>query len=197
MEYTKTLTDDQLVEMYAKGNNEAFDALLDRYKSKLFSYILITVHDEDLANDIFQETFVKVIMRIQEGRYRPVGKFQAWITRIAHNLVMDSFRLRAGGNVLSNDNDGPDLMNDVSLADESYEQQLVYSQTLDDVKKLCKMLPDTQSEVVYLRYYNNMSFKEIADKLGISINTALGRMRYALLNMRRMANENHISLSIR
>jgi RNA polymerase sigma factor (sigma-70 family) len=196
MEYTKTLTDDQLVEMYAQGNNEAFDALLDRYKSKLYSYIYLTVRDEDLANDLFQETFVKVIMRIQEGRYQASGKFQAWITRIAHNLIMDSYRLRAGENAMSNDGDGPDLLNDVSLADESYEQQLVYSQTLEDVKKLCQMLPQSQSEVVYMRFYSNMSFKEIADKLDISINTALGRMRYALLNMRRLACENHISLSL-
>lgn len=196
MEYTKTLTDDQLVEMYAQGNNEAFDVLLDRYKSKLYTYILLTVRDEDLANDLFQETFVKVIMRIQEGRYQPSGRFQAWITRIAHNLIMDSYRLRSGENVMSNDDDGPDLFNDAGLADESYEQQLVYCQTLEDVKKLCRMLPDNQSEVVYMRYYSNMSFKEIADKLGISINTALGRMRYALLNMRRMAAENHISLSL-
>lgn len=185
-----------MVSMYAQGNNEAFDVLLDRYKSKLYSYIFYTVHDEDLANDLFQETFVKVIMRIQEGRYQATGKFQAWITRIAHNLIIDYYRDRANENLISNDEVEYDLLNDANLADSSHESQLVNNQTLNDVKLLCQALPDSQSEVVRMRYYYNMSFREIAETLGISINTALGRMRYALINMRRMAAEKNISLEI-
>jgi RNA polymerase sigma-70 factor (ECF subfamily) len=196
MQTLNSWTDDQLVSMYAQGNNEAFDVLLDRYKSKLYSYIFYTVHDEDLANDLFQETFVKVIMRIQEGRYQATGKFQAWITRIAHNLIIDYYRDRANENLISNDEVEYDLLNDANLADSSHESQLVNNQTLNDVKLLCQALPDSQSEVVRMRYYYNMSFREIAETLGISINTALGRMRYALINMRRMAMEKNISLEI-
>jgi RNA polymerase sigma factor (sigma-70 family) len=196
MENQNILTDDELVVMYANGNNEAFDTLLDRYKSKLFSYIYYTVHDESLADDIFQETFVKVITRIQAHRYTASGKFQAWLTRIAHNLIIDYYRQRSNENSISNDDVEYDLLNDVTLADASYESQLVNEQTLIDVKTLCTLLPKTQSEVVYMRYYNNMSFKEIADKLDISINTALGRMRYALINMRRMVSEKNISLTL-
>lgn len=196
MQTLNSWTDDQLVSMYAQGNNEAFDVLLDRYKSKLYSYIFYTVHDEDLANDLFQETFVKVIMRIQEGRYQATGKFQAWITRIAHNLIIDYYRDRANENLISNDEVEYDLLNDANLADSSHESQLVNNQTLNDVKLLCQALPDSQSEVVRMRYYYNMSFREIAETLGISINTALGRMRYALINMRRMAAEKNISLEI-
>ncbi len=196
MQTLNSWTDDQLVSMYAQGNNEAFDVLLDRYKSKLYSYIFYTVHDEDLANDLFQETFVKVIMRIQEGRYQATGKFQAWIPRIAHNLIIDYYRDRANENLISNDEVEYDLLNDANLADSSHESQLVNNQTLNDVKLLCQALPDSQSEVVRMRYYYNTSFREIAETLGISINTALGRMRYALINMRRMAMEKNISLEI-
>lgn len=196
MQTLNSWTDDQLVSMYAQGNNEAFDVLLDRYKSKLYSYIFYTVHDEDLANDLFQETFVKVIMRIQEGRYQAAGKFQAWITRIAHNLIIDYYRDKANENLISNDEVDYDLLNDANLADSSHESQLVNKQTLNDVKLLCQALPESQSEVVRMRYYYNMSFREIADALGISINTALGRMRYALINMRRIATEKNISLEI-
>jgi RNA polymerase sigma-70 factor (ECF subfamily) len=196
MQTLNSWTDDQLVSMYAQGNNEAFDVLLDRYKSKLYSYIFYTVHDEDLANDLFQETFVKVIMRIQEGRCQAAGKFQAWITPIAHNLIIDYYRDKANENLISNDEVDYDLLNDANLADSSHESQLVNKQTLNDVKLLCQALPESQSEVVRMRYYYNMSFREIADTLGISINTALGRMRYALINMRRMATEKNISLEI-
>lgn len=188
------LTDDELVMNYANGNNEAFDVLLDRYKSKLFSYIYYTVHDESLADDLFQETFVKVIVRIQAGRYVAAGKFQAWLTRIAHNLIIDYYRQKSNENSVSNDNEDYSLLNDVSLAAPCYETQLINEQTLSDAKHLCAMLPESQSQVVYMRFYNNMSFKEIAETLGISINTALGRMRYAIINMRRMAEEKNISL---
>lgn len=186
MEIKKTLTDDELVQMYADGNNEAFDTLLERYRSKLYTYILITVRDEDLANDLFQETFVKVIVSIRDGKYRCAGKFGAWIMRIAHNLIMDSYRSNTSDQFISADD--PDA--GLSLSDTgtlpSREDELIYAQTLDDVTRFCALLPEAQQQVVYLRYQQGMSFKEIADQLDISINTALGRMRYALLGMRRM-----------
>ena len=196
MKSKSTLTDDELVMLYAKGNNEAFDTLLDRYKSKLYTYIYLTVHDEILAEDFFQETFVKVILHIQGHRYNPNGKFQAWLTRIAHNLIIDYYRQKAGECVVPSENMGYDLLNNSNLADPSHETKLVSEQTLSDVKTLYMMLPQPQSEVVYMRYYCNMSFKEIADNLNISINTALGRMRYAIINMRRMATEKGISLQL-
>ena len=178
------LTDDALVELYVNGNNEAFDTLLERYKSKLYSYIYYTVHDEDVANDIFQDTFVKVITYIQAGRYTPSDKFQAWITRISHNIIMDYYRNISTDDTTSSDYDNGEILNTVRLSDPSIEMQQVHDQTLAEVGQLYKMLPESQSQVIYMRFYQDMSFKEIAEELGISINTALGRVRYALINMR-------------
>ena len=190
----KALTDDELVGLYAQGNNVAFDILLSRYESKLYSYIFYIVHDEEVANDLFQDTFLKVIMRIQEGSYTGYGKFQAWITRIAHNLVMDYFRDKEQANTISNDEADYDLLNNIRLAEHTTEDQMLISQSLKDAKAIMELLPEPQSEVVRMRFYENLSFKEIADKLNISINTALGRMRYAVINMRAIAQERHIAL---
>lgn len=190
----KVLTDDELVGLYAQGNNAAFDTLLNRYESKLYSYIFYIVHDEEVANDLFQDTFLKVITRIQEGSYTGYGKFQAWITRIAHNLVMDYFRDKEQANTISNDEADYDLLNNIRLAEHTTEDQMLISQSLKDAKAIMELLPEPQSEVVKMRFYENMSFKEIADKLNISINTALGRMRYAIINMRAIAQERHIAL---
>ena len=190
------LTDDALVELYVNGNNEAFDTLLERYKSKLYSYIYYTVHDEAVANDIFQDTFVKVITYIQAGRYTPSDKFQAWITRISHNIIMDYYRNISTDDTTSSDYDNGELLNTVRLSDPSIEMQQVHDQTLAEVGQLYKMLPKSQSQVIYMRFYQDMSFKEIAEELGISINTALGRVRYALINMRRIASEKNISLAV-
>ncbi len=190
------LTDDALVELYVNGNNEAFDTLLERYKSKLYSYIYYTVHDEDVANDIFQDTFVKVITYIQAGRYTPSDKFQAWITRISHNIIMDYYRNISTDDTTSSDYDNGEILNTVRLSDPSIEMQQVHDQTLAEVGQLYKMLPESQSQVIYMRFYQDMSFKEIAEELGISINTALGRVRYALINMRRIASEKNISLAV-
>lgn len=189
-------TDDELVAMYANGNNVAFDTLLERYKSKLYSYIFYSVQNEDLAEDIFQETFTKAIIRIQKGSYVANDKFYAWITRIAHNLILDQYRQRNQENWISNDECENDLFNNINLADSSHESQLVYTQVLADVKRLYMNLPENQSEIVRMRFYENMSFKDIAEKLDISINTALGRMRYALYNIRKMANQAGISLTL-
>lgn len=190
----KVLADDELVDLYANGKNEAFDTLLNRYQSKLYSYIFYVVHDEEVANDLFQETFLKALVRIKEGQYTSSGKFYAWITRIAHNLVMDYFRNKEQENTISNDESEYDLLNSIRLADHTVEDQMLVDQSLNDVKKIMGSLPESQSEVVRMRLYEEMSFKEIADKLNISINTALGRMRYAVINMRAIARERNICL---
>ena len=141
-------------------------------------------------------TFVKVILTIKQGRYTENGKFKAWITRIAHNLIIDHFRQERNENTISNDEVEVDLFNDMRLCEKTVEDAIVETQVFSDVKKMVEYLPDNQREVLEMRYYQNMSFKEIADRTGVSINTALGRMRYAILNMRRMAEENRIELSI-
>ena len=196
MKPLKTMTDEELVVFYAQGNNAAFDVLLNRYKSSIHSYIYFMVRNKELAEDIFQETFVKVIMTIKQGRYTENGKFKAWITRIAHNLIIDGIRQERNENTISNDEVEVDLFNNMKLCDGTVEDNLVRRQVLSDVKKLVRHLPDNQREVLEMRYYRNLSFKEIADITGVSINTALGRMRYAILNMRRMAEESRMELSI-
>ncbi len=190
------MTDEQLVVRYAEGENAAFDVLLNRYKSSIHSYIYFIVRNRDLTEDIFQETFVKVIITIKQGRYTENGKFKAWITRIAHNLIIDNFRQERSENTLSNDEVEVDLFNNMKLCDGTIEDDLVRSQVMTDVQKLVRYLPDSQREVLEMRYYQDLSFKEIAELTGVSINTALGRMRYAILNMRRMAEENRIELSL-
>jgi RNA polymerase sigma-70 factor (ECF subfamily) len=147
-----------------------------------------------VAEDIFQETFVKAIVTLQQGRYTNDGKFAAWITRIAHNLVIDQFRIERNENTVSNDETEVDLLNDARLAEGTIENRMVNEQVLKDVRMLVDELPDCQREVVFMRYYQDLSFKDIADITGVSINTALGRMRYAILNMRRIAAEKNISL---
>ncbi len=196
MREMKTMTDDVLVSLYSKGNNQVFDILLDRYKDKVYSYIYYIVRNEDLAEDIFQETFVKAIITIQQGRYTENGKFSAWLTRIAHNLVIDVFRQERNENIISNDETEIDLFNNIKLSDETIETKLVNNQTLADVRHLVNYLPDNQREVIYMRFYQDMSFKEIAEATNVSINTALGRMRYALMNLRKIAEEKEIILTI-
>ena len=189
------LTDEQLVAAYAEGCNEAFDTLLLRHKTKLFNFILQMVRDTDIADDIFQETFVKAITTIKQGRYNDLGKFSAWITRIARNLVIDSFRAEKSESSVSTDDANYDILNRKELAEDTIEDALVDIQIEDDLRKLVDKLPQPQHEVLVMRYYRDMSFKEIADVTGVSINTALGRMRYAILNLRRMAKEKDLLLS--
>lgn len=191
------MTDEELALSYAGGNNRAFDLLLQRNQSKLFSYIVFVVHDRNTAEDIFQETFVKVITRLQDGRYTASGKFGAWIMRIAHNAIMDWYREQAAQNIVDTPNDN-DLSNIAGqeLHVGSVENHYVNQQVMKDVRRLLDALPPSQREVVYMRFYQELSFKEIADTTSVSINTALGRMRYALLNMRRMAKSNNIMLQL-
>jgi RNA polymerase sigma-70 factor (ECF subfamily) len=196
MENLNMLADDMLVARYSKGDNKAFDELLARYQSKLFNYIFFIVRNQEVAEDLFQETFVKAIVTLQQGRYQNDGKFAAWITRIAHNLVIDQFRIERNENAISNDEVEFDLLNDAKLAEGTIENRMVNEQVLKDVRALIDELPDCQREVVFMRYYQDLSFKEISDITGVSINTALGRMRYAVLNMRRIAEEKCISLTL-
>lgn len=194
MQNIKELTDEQLVVAYASGNNEAFDTLLLRHKGRLFNYIYQMVRDRDIADDIFQETFVKAITTIRQGRYNDMGKFSAWITRIARNLVIDSFRAEKSEAVLSTDDTNFDILNRRELAEETIEDAIIDLQIEDDLRRLIDELPDTQREVLDMRFYRDLSFKEIAEITGVSINTALGRMRYAILNLRRMAKEKNLIL---
>ena len=189
-------SDDQLISLYVDGKNEAFDALLERHKDRLYMYIYHAGKNEDLADDIFQDTFVKAIMTIRQGRYVDKGHFLAWITRIAHNLIIDYFRQVKNENLQSTDDDEVNILNRKEFSDVTIEDNLVMSQIHSDVRRLIRALPDNQREVLVMRYYKNMSFKEIADVTGVSINTALGRMRYAIINMRRIAEEHNIALTM-
>lgn len=191
-----TMSDEQLVTAYATGNNEAFDVLLNRHQQAVFGYILYTVRNRELADDIFQDTFTKAIVTIKQGGYTESGKFKAWVTRIAHNLIIDFYRKERYENTISNEEYNTDLFNNVHLSEDTIETNLVRTQVFNDVRKLVNCLPNLQREVLEMRYYSNMSFKEIAERTGVSINTALGRMRYAILNMRKMANDYGVSLSL-
>ena len=191
------LSDEQLALSYVEGNNRAFDLLLSRNQSKLFSYIMFVVRDRETADDIFQETFVKVITRLRDGRYTASGKFSAWIMRIAHNVMMDWYRDQKAERIieLTENNDLSNIRGG-DVLDGNIENQFVNAQVLNDVKKMMSLLPPSQREAVYMRYFQEMSFKEIAETTGVSINTSLGRMRYAILNMRRMARESSLSLQL-
>ncbi len=195
VKYT-SMTDEQLVKAYAQGNNEAFDTLLRRHQERIFSYIFRIVKNEDVANDIFQDTFVKAIQTIRQGRYTENGKFPAWISRIAHNLIIDYYRQEKSGLLQSADLEDIDVLNRKELCEQTIEDIMVSDQIREDVKHLITLLPPLQKEVLKMRYYQNLSFKEIAEQTGVSINTALGRMRYALINLRRIAAEKDIVLSI-
>lgn len=196
MENLKMMADEELVSLYAKGNNPAFDILLERYKKKLFSYIYFSVKNESLANDLFQDTFIKAIMRIQQGKYTESGKFSAWIMRIAHNLIVDQYRIENSENLISNDESEKNLFDNANITELDFESKLSNEQTIEDINRIMNRLPENQREVIFMRFYQDLSFKEIAEITGVSINTALGRMRYAIMNMRKMAEENHISLTI-
>lgn len=189
-------SDERLIALYVDGINEAFDALVERHKSRVYSYICRTIKDGELADDIFQETFVKVITTIKQGRYVDNGRFQAWIVRIAHNLIIDYFRQEKSENMQSTDTVGMNVLNKKELSETTIEDDLILSQIHTDVRRLILSLPSNQREVLLMRYYKDMSFKEIADATKVSINTALGRMRYAILNMRRIAEENNIVLTL-
>ena len=189
------MSDEQLALLYADGNNKAFDVLLSRVQNKLFSYIFCMVKNEEMANDLFQETFIKAIMKLRDGKYKDNGKFLFWLTRIAHNVIIDQFRDMKNAHIVDapKENDLGNLRGN-AVVEADREKALVNEQVLKDVRQLMEALPDVQREVVYMRYYQDMSFKEIAKVTGVSINTSLGRMRYALINLRRLSREHHLEL---
>ena len=191
------MTNEALALLYVGGNNKAFDELLARTQSSLFAYIMFVVRNEDVANDIFQETFVKVITKLQQGCYTDSGKFSFWLTRIAHNAIMDWYRTQKSGRIvdLADDNDLSNLKSELVM-DSYREIEIVNDQVKADVRTMMEMLPAPQREVVFMRFYQQLSFKEIAELTGASINTALGRMRYALINLRKMAKEHQIELTM-
>lgn len=197
MKQIAEMTDEELALKYVDGDNQAFDELLARNQQKLFDYIMFMVHDQELANDIFQDTFVKIITKLQQGYYTNSGKFSYWMNRIAHNIIMDLYRVQKTERVIE-----PNAENDLSnLAGQEVmvmnrEMQMVNHQVMNDVRHMMDSLPASQREVVYMRMYQDLSFKEIAEITGVSINTALGRMRYAILNLRRMARKYDIQLKV-
>ena len=216
MKQLRELADEQLVSLYQEGNNSAFDTLLKRYQQRVFSYLLYSVKNQELAEDLFQDVFMKMVVRIKSGQYAENGKFSSWMMRIVHNHLIDYYRTSPNAIILSNDESEVDLFNNADIAvNENREKEMIDQQTLREIKGLIAMLPDPQREVLLMRVKDELSFKEIAEKTEVllmrvkdelsfkeiaektncSINTALGRMRYAILNLRQMAYERGISLA--
>ena len=190
MNNLKTLTDEALVRFYVEGNHEAFNVLLNRYESKVFSYISYIVRNNDVAEDLFQDTFMRVVATLKNGKYSEQQKFSAWLMRITHNILVDYFRQVNNEKNISNDENEIDLFNDIKLADENnVENQIIQMQNLNGLQQIIKMLPDNQQQIIDLRFYQDMS------KLNCSINTALGRTRYALINLRKLAVAHNVSLA--
>jgi RNA polymerase sigma-70 factor (ECF subfamily) len=192
----KTSSDYELIEQFIKGEQSCFEEIIHRHKNKVFAYISLYIRDQALVEDIFQDTFLKVIQSVKSGKYYDNGKFLSWVMRIAHNLIIDHFRRIKQMNTTSNDDYESDIFNSKRFSDANIEDTLIKRQIQKDVRLLIGQLPDDQKEVVILRHYAGLSFKEIADITNVSINTALGRMRYALINMRKIMEEKQISLTI-
>jgi RNA polymerase sigma-70 factor (ECF subfamily) len=188
------LSDNELITRYINGDESALKALILRYQRSLFSYVMSSVKNRELAEDIFQETFIKVVNTLRSGNYKEEGKFLQWIMRIANNLKIDHFRRNQRMPMYENDGTY-DIFDLVQDGDLSIEQRMIVSQIQEDVCRLVQYLPEEQREVLEMRIYHDISFKEIAEKTNVSINTALGRMRYALINIRRMIKENNVIIS--
>ena len=191
-----SLTDEELALRYVAGNNRAFDELLRRNQSQLFTYILFVVRDRHVADDVFQETFVRAISKLQNNAYRTNGKFGAWLTRIAHNVMIDLFRSQKRKNIISIEDDTLTQLSARALLANNIEAECINSQVLTDVKRMVDLLPPVQREVVFMRFYQQMPFKEIAERTNVSINTSLGRLHYAIRNLRKMARIYNISLQL-
>lgn len=189
------LNDQDLVQAYIKGDQTAIETLISRHRSKVYTYILLTVKNQPLAEDLFQETFIKVVQSLRGGKYRDNGRFLSWVIRIAHNLVIDHFRKEKQMNAVSNDNTEVDLFNSRKFSDRNVEELIVTRQIKAELRELINRLPADQREVVLLRHFGELSFKEIAQQTDVSINTALGRMRYALINLRKLIKEKDLSLT--
>jgi RNA polymerase sigma-70 factor (ECF subfamily) len=192
----KMISDYELIQRFIKGEQSCFEQLIHRHKNKVFTYISLYIRDQALAEDLFQDTFMKVIQSIRAGKYQDNGKFISWVMRIAHNLIIDHFRRIKQMNTISNDDYESDLFNSKKFSDSNIEDDMIKRQIQKDVRTMISLLPEDQREVVILRHYSGLSFKEIAEITDVSINTALGRMRYALINMRKIMEEKKISLTI-
>ena len=192
----KITTDYELIQRFVKGEQSCFEEIIQRHKKKVFAYISLYIRDHALVEDIFQDTFLKVIQSVKSGKYYDNGKFLSWVMRIAHNLIIDHFRRNKQMNTISNDDYESDYFNSKKFSDANVEDILINRQIQKDVRMLIGQLPDDQKEVVILRHFSGLSFKEIAEITDVSINTALGRMRYALINMRKIMEEKKISLTI-
>ncbi|HVN58050.1 MAG TPA: sigma-70 family RNA polymerase sigma factor [Bacteroidales bacterium] len=190
-----SVSDYELIQQFIKGEQSCFEEIIHRHKNKVYAYISLYIRDQALVEDIFQDTFLKVIQSVKSGRYVDNGKFLSWVMRIAHNLIIDHFRRLKQMNVTSNDDYESDIFNSKKLSDANVEDHLVNVQIRKDVRKLINQLPDDQREVVILRHYAGLSFREIAEITDVSINTALGRMRYALINMRKIMQEKQMILT--
>lgn len=188
-------SDHELVKQFIDGEQSSFETLIRRHKDKVYTYIFLMVKNGQLAEDIFQETFIKVIKSLHEGRYQENGKFVSWVVRIAHNLIIDHFRKEKQMKMLSCDEHEKVLFNSTRFSDVTIEDSIIQEQITTDVRRMVDLLPDEQKEVIIMRHYLDLSFKEIADQTNVSINTALGRMRYALINLRKMMEEKKVSLT--
>lgn len=189
-------TDYELVQEFVNGRNSSIEVLIRRHKNKVYTYILLMVKNNQLAEDIFQDTFIKVISSLKQGKYKDNGRFLSWVIRISHNLVIDHFRKEKQMNMLSNDQCDADILNNKNFTDKTIEENLINNQICQDIRNLIDRLPDDQRQVVLLRHYGGLSFKEIADQTNVSINTALGRMRYALINLRKLIREHNVTLTV-
>ena len=191
----QVVSDQKLLNCYLSGDRNAISQLIERHSRRVRDYIQMMVKDGDVADDIFQETFIKAVRVIDEGRYTDNGRFLSWILRIAHNQVIDHFRAQKQNRQLNEAEAGYDVLGTLRLAERTVEDEIVCEQIASDVRRMVELLPDEQREVVMMRYYSGLSFKEIAEQPGVSINTALGRMRYALINLRKMIKEKNLILS--
>jgi RNA polymerase sigma-70 factor (ECF subfamily) len=190
------ISDKVLINDYLQGNQASLEKLIQRHKNRVYAYILMVVKDKQLADDIFQDTFIKVINTIRAGSYKEEGKFIQWVMRIAHNLIIDHFRKSKRIPVIDNDHDDFDIFDTVRITDDSVEERMIIEQIYKDVRDLIEYLPPEQKEVLMMRHYSDMSFKDIAEQTDVSINTALGRMRYALINLRKLIKEKEIILTM-
>ncbi len=188
------LSDQTLLEMYQQGNREAVSQLLERHTRRVRDYVRMMVKDDDVADDLAQEVLIKVVKVLDEGRYTDKGRFLPWVLRIAHNRVLDYFRAQKQVKTVSESSAGFDILGSKNFAEPSIEDKLISEQQAEEVRRLIEELPAEQRDVVKMRYYEGLSFKEIAEHTGVSINTALGRMRYALINMRQMIKEKNLVL---
>jgi len=190
------VSDQELISDYLSGNHNSLEVLILRHKQKVYSYILLVVRDRHLADDIFQDTFIKVINTLRSGTYKEGGKFIQWVMRIAHNLIIDFYRKSKRIPLVESNPEEGDIFDNLRIIDDSIEERIIVDQIHEDVRRLINYLPEEQREVLMMRHYADMSFKDIAEQTDVSINTALGRMRYALINLRKMIDRKEITLTV-